>query len=284
MWDVLLDAFLDSIKIFPFILLIYILMEAIEHAGKKESIERILGGPFAPAVAGVLGAVPECGFAVMCAKLYDKGLIKTGTLIAAFLSISDEGLIILITEGAKATDILLLLGIKIAYAIAVGEILNLLFARKDAAHICPERDDCIECGAHHEKNFDKYFLHPLSHTVKTFLYVLVINFALGTVIYLVTEESITAFMDKSVFLQPLIASLIGLIPNCGSSIILAKAFTGNILNFAGLIAGLSANSGIGILILLKSKTNYRKAFMIIGLQYILAVILGYLITGVISIA
>ena len=279
MWDILLDAFLDSLKIFPFILLIYILMETIEHAGKKESIERILGGPFAPAVAGFLGAVPECGFAVMCAKLYDKGLIKIGTLVAAFLSISDEGLIILISEGAKATDILLLLGIKIVYAIAVGEALNLLFAKKDATHICPERDDCIECGAHHEKNFDIYFLHRLTHAIKTFIYVFAINFALGTVIYLVTEESITAFMDKSALLQPLIASLIGLIPNCGSSIILAKAFTGNILNFAGLIAGLSANSGIGILILLKSKTNYRKAFMIMGLQYLLAIILGYLVTG-----
>lgn len=279
MWDVLLDAFLDSIKIFPFILLIYILMETIEHAGKKENIERILSGPFAPVVAGALGAVPECGFAVMCAKLYDKGLIKTGTLIAAFLSISDEGLIILISEGARAADILLLLGVKIVYAIAVGELLNLLFAKKDSAHICPEKDDCIECGAHHEKNLDKYFLHPLTHATKTFIYVLVINFALGTIIYLVTEESITAFMDKSALLQPLIASLIGLIPNCGSSIILAKAFTGNILNFAGLIAGLSANSGIGILILLKSKTNYRKAFMIMGLQYLLAIILGYLVTG-----
>ena len=279
MWDILLDAFLDSLKIFPFILLIYILMETIEHAGKKESIERILGGPFAPAVAGFLGAVPECGFAVMCAKLYDKGLIKIGTLIAAFLSISDEGLIILISEGAKATDILLLLGTKIVYAIAVGELLNLFLTNKDVAHICPERDNCIECGAHHEKNFEIYFLHPLTHAIKTFIYVLVINFVLGTVIYLVTEESITAFMGKSTLLQPLIASLIGLIPNCGSSIILAKAFTGNILNFAGLIAGLSANSGIGILILLKSKTNYRKAFMIMGLQYLLAIILGYLVTG-----
>lgn len=280
MWDVLLDAFLDSIKIFPFILLIYILMEAIEHAGKKESIERILGGPFAPAVAGFLGAVPECGFAVMCAKLYDKGLIKIGTLIAAFLSISDEGLIILITDGARATDVLLLVGVKIVYAVAVGELINLFLAKKDAAHICPEKDDCIECGSHHEKKFDKYLLHPLTHALKTFIYVFAINFVLGTVIYLVTEESITAFMDKSVLLQPLISALVGLIPNCGSSIILSKAFTAGVLNFAGLIAGLSANSGIGILILLKSKKNCKKAFLIIGLQYVLAVILGYAVLGV----
>lgn len=280
MWEVLLDAALDSLKIFPFILLIYILMEVIENAGSKENIERILRGPFAPCVAGALGAVPECGFAVMCAKLYDKGLIKIGTLIAAFLSISDEGVIILLTSGAKAVDVILLIAIKIVYAITVGEIINLLLAKRDAAHICPEKDDCIECGEHHEKKFDKYFLHPLYHALTTFVYVLAINIALGTAIYLLGEDRITAFMDKSVPMQPLIASLIGLIPNCGSSIILAQAFNGGVLGFAGLIAGLSANSGIGILILLKSKKNYKKAFLIIGLQYVLAVALGYAVMGV----
>ena len=279
MWDVLLDAALDSLKIFPFILLIYILMEFIENAGKKERIERILGGPFAPAAAGALGVVPECGFAVMCAKLYDKGLIKIGTLIAAFLSINDEGLIILITGGAKATDVIALILVKAAYAVAAGELLNLLLAKKDAAHICPEKDDCIECGKHNEKRIDKYLLHPLTHAVKTFLYVFVINFALGTIIYLLGEENLTEFMNKSAPLQPLISSLIGLIPNCGSSIILAQAYNGGVLGFAGLIAGLTANSGIGILILLKSRKNYKKAFSIIGLQYVFAVALGYIVMG-----
>ena len=282
MWDVFFDAALDSLKVFPFILFIYILMEVIEHARNKDRIERILGGPFAPAVAGFLGAVPECGFAVMCAKLYDKGLIKIGTLIAAFLSINDEGLIILITGGAKATDILILLGVKIVYAIAVGETLNLFLAKKDAAHICPEKDDCIECGKHNEKKLDKFFLHPLSHAVKTFLYVFVINFALGALIK-IGEGGIPAFMDKSAILQPLIASLIGLIPNCGSSMILAQAYNDTLLTFAGLIAGLSANSGIGILILLKSKNSYKKAFLIIGLQYVFAVALGYAVTAVAAI-
>ena len=279
MWDVVSDAALDGLKIFPFIFLIYILMEIIENAKRKESIERILGGPFAPAVAGALGAVPECGFAVMCAKLYDKGLIKIGTLIAAFISISDEGVIILAAGGAAPTSVFAVIGIKIVYAITVGEIVNLLLGRKDAAHVCPEKDDCIECGAHHEKNVDKYFLHPLTHALKTLAYVLVINFALGTVIYLVGEENITAFINKSYVVQPLITSLIGLIPNCGASIILAKAFTDGILSFAGLMAGLSANAGIGILILFKNRKNFGKAFMVMGLQYVAAVILGYAITG-----
>ena len=283
MFDVLLDACLDSLKIFPFILLIYVLMEVIENAKSKESIERVLTGPFAPTIAGALGAVPECGFAVMCAKLYDKGLIKTGTLIAAFLSISDEGVIILLTGGANLADVLLLIGIKIVYAAILGTALNILLSKKDVFHICPEQDDCIECGEHHEKNLDKYFLHPLTHAVKIFIYVLVINFVLGTVIYLIGEESLTAFMNKSAILQPIISSLVGLIPNCGSSIILAGAFNGGILSFAGLISGLSANSGIGILILLHSKANYKKALRIIVIQYFAALILGFLVMGVSSI-
>ena len=144
------------------------------------------------------------------------------------------------------------------------------------------KDDCIECGAHHEKNVDKYLLHPLSHAAKIIGYVLVINFALGTAIYLIGEDGLTAFMDKSGYLQPIISSLIGLIPNCGSSIILAQAFNENILNFAGLIAGLSANSGIGILILLRSKASYKKALVIIGIQYVAALVLGYAVMGVLS--
>lgn len=280
MWDILLDALKDSLKIFPFILFIYILMELIEHAQKKEKIERILQGPFAPAIAGVLGAVPECGFAACLAKLYDKGLIKIGTLIAAFLSISDEGVIFLITGGAKATDIILLVCVKIVYAIAVGIIINLLLSKKDAAHVCPEKDDCIECGAHHEKKLDKYFLHPLWHAIKIFIYVLVINFALGLIIWAIGEDNIKSFMHSGEFLQPLMAAAVGLIPNCGASILLAQAFNEGILGFAGLIAGLSANSGIGILILLKSKKNFLKAFTIIGLQFVFALIIGYAVLGV----
>ncbi|MBP5466124.1 MAG: arsenic efflux protein [Clostridia bacterium] len=280
MWDVLIDAIIDGAKIFPFIFLIYVLMEIIEHARNKESIERVLNGPFAPAFAGVLGAVPECGFAVMCAKLYDKGLIKIGTLIAAFISISDEGVIILLIDGAKVSDVILLIVIKIVYAVIAGTAINALLSGKDAVHVCPETDDCIECGEHHEKGLDKYFLHPLKHAVIILVYVVIINFALGAAIkYLIGEDNITEFMNRSTILQPVIASLVGLIPNCGSSIILAEAYLSGILGFSGLIAGLAANAGIGALILLKSKNTFKKAFLIIGLTYLLGVGLGYAVMG-----
>ena len=105
MKEVISDALLDGLKVFPFLFLIYVIMEIIESAKSKVKIEKTLSGAAAPAAAGVLGAIPECGFSVMCAKLYDKGLIKLGTLIAAFISISDEGLIVLISSGAAAKDI-----------------------------------------------------------------------------------------------------------------------------------------------------------------------------------
>lgn len=275
MWNVVLDALLDGLKILPFILLIYILMEVLENTRKKESIERILAGPFAPVFAGALGAVPECGFAVMCAKLFDKGLIKTGTLIAAFISVSDEGVIILLS-GGKVTAALILTAVKIVYAIIVGEILNFVFFKREHEHVCPDKDDCIECGEHHEKAIDKYFLHPLYHTLKTFIYLFIINIALGFIIYFLGEENITEFMHKSLYVQPLITGLVGLIPNCGSSIILAQGYTESLISFSGLIAGLSANAGIGILLLLKSKKSVKKAFAVMGIQYVFAIVLGYI--------
>ena len=280
MKEVFIDACLDSLKIFPFLFAIYVLMEIIESAKSKSKIEKVLSGNAAPVFAGFLGAIPECGFSVMCAKLYDKGLITLGTLIAAFISVSDEGLIILISSAAPARDVFMLLGIKIAYAIAVGEIINLVmrFLKKSSEHVCPEEGDCIECGEHHEKFWDKFLLHPLFHAAKTFCYVFVFNILLGTVIYLLGEDNLASFMQKSVWAQPALASVIGLIPNCASSIVITKAFLSGMISFSALAAGLSANAGIGIIILFKGKKNIKKAIVVAALQFVLAIVLGYLLT------
>ena len=280
MWEKLLDSLLDSLKIFPFLFLIYLIMELIENARKKETVERVLSGPFAPVFASALGAVPECGFAVMCAKLYEKGLIRIGTLIAAFISVSDEGVIVLATDGAPATEIILLMAIKMVYAVLIGELVNLLLAKKDAAHVCPNAGDCVECGEHHEKKIDKFFLHPLLHAVKTFLYVLILNVALGLIIYFVGEENFAVWAGRSYALQPLFASVVGLIPNCASSVFIAEAFLSGAIGFPALVAGLSANAGIGILLLLKSKTHYKKAILILAVMLVSSVTLGYAVTGI----
>ena len=275
MWDVIVDALLDGLKVMPFLFLIYVLMEVIENARDKEKIEHALSGKGAPIMAALLGTIPECGFAVATAKLYDKKLIRTGTLIAAFLAVSDEGLIVLVSSGVKITSILLFVGIKVVYAIIVGEILNRLLARRDEAHICPEKDDCIECGEHHAKFWDKYIFHPLFHTVKTWIFIVILNIIFGTIIHFIGEDNLNAFLNKNIYFQPLFASIIGLIPNCASSIVIAQAYVSGAITFSALLAGLSANAGLGIIILLRSKENVKKSVFILLTMFILALILGY---------
>lgn len=276
MTEVLLDALVDSLKVLPFILLVYILMELIESAKYKEKIESALIGKAAPLAAGLLGAIPECGFSVMCAKLYDERLIKSGTLIAALLSVSDEGLIILISSGVSADKILLFLAVKICYAVLAGMVINAFFCRRSAKHVCPEKHSCIECGIQHKNPWDRYLLHPLAHALKVFIYLLILNILLGVIIYKIGTENISAFMQASRGLQPLFAALVGVVPNCVSSMLVAKAYAAGVIAFPALISGLSASAGLGLVLLYK---NGKKAYRNIGITaglLLCALIIGYL--------
>ena len=275
MWDVVLDALTDGVKVLPFLFLIHVLMEVIENARNKEKIEKALSGAGAPVMASLLGVVPECGFAVATAKLYDKGLIKTGTLVAAFLAASDEGLIVLVSSGVKFAEIITFIGIKVIYAVLVGELLNILFRKKDEAHVCPEKDDCIECGEHHAKPWDKYLLHPLFHAAKTDLFIIALNFAFGLIIHFIGEDRFYAFLGDNVYFQPLLATIVGLIPNCASSILIAQSFVRGAISFSALLAGLSSNAGLGILILLKDKKNVKKSLFILLSLFVASLVLGY---------
>lgn len=275
MSEVVLDAFIDGLKVLPFLFLIYLLMELIESARNKDKIEKALSGAGAPVMAGFLGIVPECGFAVAAAKLYDKRLIKIGTLVAAFLAVSDEGLIVLVSLGVNFVTILTFVAVKVVYAVFVGEIVNFLFAKKDESHVCPAEGVCIECGEHHEKPWDKFLLHPLFHTVKTGLYIIFFNLVFGFLIRFIGEERFYAFLGDNVYYQPLFAALVGLIPNCASSIVIAQAYAGGALSFAALLSGLSANAGLGMLILFNNRKKFKRNVAVPAIVFIAALVLGY---------
>ena len=274
-WEILKDALKDSAIAFPFIFLIYLIMELIESARSKEKIERALASPYAPLIAAVSGTIPECGFSIMCSKLYSNGLIRTGTLIAAFIATSDEGLIVLLSEGTPVLTVLELIGIKIGYGALLGVVLNPIFKRSDFKHTCPPEDRCIECGEEVERKIDKFLIHPLIHSLKTFAFILVFNLLFGGLFALVGEEKISGFIAGSKYLQPLLSGLIGLIPNCASSIVIAQAFGKGILGFAGLLSGLCTNAGVGLLLLIKDKSTRKKSLLITAILYLSGVIAGY---------
>ena len=276
MVDVILDALKDALFIFPFLFLIYMIMEVWEGARNKEKIEKALAGRWAPAVAACTGIIPECGFSVMCAKLYDTGFIRTGTLIAAFISTSDEGLIVLLSGGADAYTLFAAVAFKIVFACFVGLLLNMT-VRFDNTHICPPRGRCIECGEEHGGIFDEMVMHPFYHSAKTFIYVFLVNIIFGLLLYFIGESAVNRFISGSEAVQPLITPLIGLIPNCASSILIAGAFLNNAIGLPGLLAGLTANAGIGLAVLVKNPENRKKAFFIIAALYLSGVVSGYLI-------
>ncbi|MDY6367182.1 MAG: putative manganese transporter [Clostridia bacterium] len=280
MFDVILDALADAAKdaliIFPFLFLVYTFMEMVENARNKEKIEGALSGEYAPLFASLGGVVPECGFSVMCAKLFDGGLIAMGTLIAAFASTSDEGVIILLSEGNSAVAAGMVVVIKIVYAAFIGVIINALFKGARNKHVCAVKDDCVECGEHHGEFWDKFVLHPFFHAAKTFLYVLAVNVVLNLVLGLIGEEKVMNAVGSNYEVQPLITSLFGLIPNCASSIFLARGFIKGVVSFSGLIAGLTANSGVGMLILLKNRKNIKKSLLILLIMYLTGVVIGYI--------
>ena len=274
--ETVFDAVKDALVIFPFLFFVYVLMEMIEAAGNKEKIERALAGGGAPLFAALTGVIPECGFSVACAKLFDGGLITVGTLVAAFIATSDEGIVILLSAPNGVGYALLLMAIKILYAAFIGVLLNILLKNFGKKHVCPVKDDCVECGERHEKFFDKFVAHPFYHAAKTFIYVLIVNVALNLVLHFIGEENVFSFIDKNFAVEPVFTALFGLIPNCASSIFLAKGFTYGIISFSGLIAGLSANSGVGMLILLKKGKNIKQNALIMLITYAAGVLIGYI--------
>lgn len=281
MIEVILDALFDSLKALPFIFLIYILMEVLESVKNREKIEKALSGSYAPVIASFTGIVPECGFSVMCAKLFDKGLIKIGTLISAFIATSDEGLIILISDGVigsktvSVKEVALILLIKIVYAIIIGGIINVIFKKLDNKHTCSNHGECIECGDEEGGFIHRFILHPLFHAIKIFAYLFIINVVFGIIMYF-AEEEFTLFINQNLYLQPVVSSIIGLIPNCASSTIIATAYTSGYLSMGGLVAGLSTNCGMGIILLFKNKKDWKAGAMILLTTFIAGIIIGYI--------
>lgn len=276
MWDVLLDALLDSLKIFPFLFLIYIVLEIIESSNCAEKLQKFLSGKAAPVVGAAAGIVPECGFSAMYAKLYENRLIATGTLIAIFISASDEGLIVLLSNGTPIWITLLLIAVKFVYGVAVGYLVNLLFFRREKIGY-DGPDICMECGEKPEGWQKKYFLHPLFHSLKILLFVFIVNVAFGALIFYIGEDKISAFLAANLYLQPLAAVLVGLIPNCSASVLLAQSYSIGMISFAALAAGLSANAGIGLALIMKNRAHWKKNLFVLGALLFFSAALGYLL-------
>ena len=281
MWDAILDAFLDTLKILPFIFVIYVLIELLEHKTSFSQDHERLQGDFAPLIGAATGIIPQCGFSVMAAKLYDKGLIRTGTLLAVFLATSDEAFIILLSSGTYAGVIVPLVLIKLVVAVLVGYAANLILPdeKLKSNRLSAEDIHAFSCGREHEgkSEIKVYFIDPLLHSLNVALYLLIVNVVLGCIIYAVGEDTISSLIIGGPYFQPLIAAAIGLIPNCASSVIITQTYIDGFMLFGSCVAGLCANAGLGFVVLLKNRKKLKRNILLIVVTYVISVAVGIII-------
>ena len=272
MQEIILDTIFDCLKILPFLFIAFLIIEFFEHKlSHKTEITIKKAGKFGPLIGSILGALPQCGFSVLATNLYITRIISLGTLIAIYLYTSDEMLPILIAEKAPLNNILLLVIIKIIIGLICGFFIDLIVRKeepKEHFEIC-KHDHCdCEHGI---------ILSSIKHTLKTLIFIFIITFVLNAAFHYIGENSIKHIFDKTNFFTPFIAGLIGLIPNCGSSIILTELYISDILPLSSALAGLLANSGVALLILFKSNPDIKENIKIISILYLISVITGLLL-------
>lgn len=273
-FEILLDSLKDSVLIFAFVFLFHVILSFIETPVSNFLIKRKKTSPI---FGALFGLIPQCGTSVVAADLYLKRLITFGTLVAVFLSCSDEALLVLLSAWNERTlAIFPLIGLKLAAGIIFGFLIDLIIRKQtieEVDHIEEEK----ECHTHHHENTPAHahLIHPLIHAIKIFIYVFIINLALGLIIGWVGEENFANFMISNRYLAPLFTSIIGLIPNCASSVLITELYLSNTLSFGALFAGLLVNSGLGMMILIRHK-EVKKTLIVLGVCFAIAVALGYL--------
>lgn len=272
MLDIIKETLLDTLKLIPFLFVAFILIEFIEHKlSNKKKKTLIKTKKYGSVIGSLLGVIPQCGFSVMATNLYVTRIISLGTLISIYLSTSDEMLPILISKKTNPTIIIKILLIKVLFAIIYGILIDLIIRKrkeKENYHIC-EEEHC-EC--------DHGILKPaLKHTISITLFILLMNFIINIFFTYIGEDFLSKLFLKNTIFGPLITSLIGLIPNCGASVVLTELYLNNAINLSSLISGLLTGSGTALIVLFKNNKNIKENIFIILLLYLLGAFSGVII-------
>ncbi len=270
LWDILLDTALDAVKLLPFLFLAYLAIEWIEDRAEEKTVAIIRShASWGPVIGAGLGVIPQCGFSAAVSNLYAGGLITRGTLLAVFLSTSDEMLPILISGGAPTAFILKILTFKCAAGMLVGLLTDALSrsrARNRTLHELCEREDC-----HCE---DGIFRSALKHTLKIFAFLFAVTFVMNLAVELLGAERLGSFILNRPVAGELLAGLIGLIPNCAASVVLTSLYLQGGISAGAMVSGLLVGSGVGLLVLLRMDRDRKDDLITLGILYGSGVLLG----------
>lgn len=277
MTELLLDTIIDCIKMLPILYLAYLLMEYIEQkAGEKLNKKVAKVGAAGPALGGLLGAIPQCGFSGAVAGFYAAGIVTLGTLIAVFLSTSDEMIPILLSSNINISVILKILLFKVLGGIIAGFIVDITLrafhrSKKTSSeyiHEFCEREHC-DCK-------ENIFLSALKHTAKVLVLIFIVSLALNLVFYFGGENFLRSIINNTHFIGEILLGLVGLIPNCSASVLISNLFVENVITAGQMITGLMTNAGVGLLVLFRLNKNIKENLIITLLLYVFGVLFGIL--------
>lgn len=270
MLEVIKDTLLDTVKLLPFLFVAFLIIEFIEHklSNKQENIIS-KSGKLGPIIGSLLGAVPQCGFSVLATNLYVTRIISLGSLISIYLSTSDELIPLMISHNAPITKILSIVSIKVVIGIISGFLID-LFIRKTTKSdfvLCEDED----CDCDHS-----IIKSSLIHTLKISFFILIITFLINVLFHYADLSFLESALKNNKIITPFIASLIGLIPNCASSVMISELYLNNLISLGTTLSGLLTGSGVAIMVLIRKNKNISENIFIIGLIYFIGVIWGLL--------
>lgn len=282
MIEIVQDTLIDAIRLLPFLFITYLIMEYIEHKMGEKSRNIIKkSGKFGPFFGSILGVFPQCGFSVSATNLYAGRVITLGTLIAVYLSTSDEMLPIFISEAVSPIIILKILAIKLVIGMIAGILIDFVInmtnrnkennskTHNDITHICEEEHcHCDESGV---------LKSAIHHTLNIFLFILIITFIINVIVHIIGEEQIASWILNKPIIGPLITSLIGLIPNCAASVIITNMYLENVISLGSMISGLLTGAGVGLAVLFKTNNKLKENIGIMALLYAIGAISGIII-------
>jgi hypothetical protein len=286
--EIIKEAFFDTAGLLPFLAAVYLLIGFLEYRyGERMNHFIVQVGALGPLAGALVGCIPQCGFSVIASALYVKRLISVGTLLAVFLSTSDEAIPVLLSIPAKGEMVMLLIIVKVIIAVAAGMVTDLIIRK-----IGPSRTGGVSAGGSYGEaveghpgccshglsgrgaGFMTLIAHPLLHTVKIFVFL----FALAAVFNFLTasigETRISNLLLNGSVFQPVLSSFIGLIPSCFASVLLAGLFTKGLISFGSMVAGLCAGAGLGLMVLVKENKDRMDTLRVIGLLLAISILAG----------
>lgn len=274
-FEAAVEALSDGAKLLPFLLITYLAMEYLEHkTSQKTELLLQKSGRWGFAFGGVFGAVPQCGFSAAASNLYAGRIITLGTLLAVFLSTSDEMLPILISEHAALPLIIKILLLKAAIGMAAGALADLWVRRRTGNQKEELRIEQI-CGHQHCRCGEgNIFRSAFLHTVQIFAFILLVSFLLNLLIEWIGEAAIAAFLSSKPVLGPALAGIVGLIPNCASSVVLTKLYLEGVLGAGAMLSGLLSGTGVGLLVLFRVNDDLKENVKIALLLYAIGALTG----------